>query len=124
MICVRQLAVAVLLAAAVTIPSAAAGTATGLSGTVRRGPIQPVCVEGEPCDAAAPGVRLAIWRSGAVVAVVRTSARGTFRVPLRPGVYVVRLTARPAVGGLAPVTVRVRPTGFTRVALEIDTGIR
>ena len=121
---VRQLVVVALLAAALTAPPAAPGTGTGLSGTVRRGPIQPVCVEGVPCDAPAPGVRLAIWRSGAVVAVVRTSARGTFRVPLRPGVYVLRLAARPAVGGLAPVVVRVRSTGFTRVALELDTGIR
>ena len=124
MVAVKQLAVAALLAAAVTAPPAASGTGTGLSGTVRRGPIQPVCVEDAPCDAPAPGVRLAIWRSGAVVTVVRTSARGTFRVSLRPGVYVLRLTARPAVGGLAPVVVRVRSTGFTRVALEIDTGIR
>ena len=93
---------------------------TGIAGSVRRGPIRPVCVVGLPCDAPAAGVLVVIDSGRTVFARLRTGRDGTFFVHAPPGTYVVRLVARRA----APVSVRVRAGVLTRLALSIDTGIR
>jgi hypothetical protein len=93
---------------------------TGISGSVRRGPIRPVCVAGVACDAPAAGVLVEIDSGRTAVARLRTGKDGRFLVRATPGMYVVRLVAKRA----APVVVRVRTGVFSRVALTVDTGIR
>jgi hypothetical protein len=94
--------------------------ATGIAGTVRRGPIRPVCMAGLPCDAPAAGVIVEVRAATTVVARLRTGKAGTFLLYVRPGTYVARVVAKRA----APVVVRVRAGSLTHVALSIDTGIR
>ena len=89
-----------------------------------RGPVTPVCREGIPCDAPAPGVTLVFSRAGRLVRV-RTGVGGHFSVALRPGLYAVRVALTPRIGsGLTPRTVRVPVGGWARVRLMLDTGIR
>ena len=107
--------------------SAGASTpASGVYGTVTRGPTQPVCMVGEPCEEPAPGVVLHIARAatGAPVTHVRTGSGGAYRVRLAPGVYTIRTSGRTLGTILKPVTVRVLRGRFTRRNLSIDTGIR
>lgn len=93
---------------------------TGIAGSVRRGPIRPVCVAGLPCDAPAAGILVVIDSGGTVFARLRTGRDGTFFVRAPPGRYVVRLVAKRA----APVPVRVRAGVLSRLEFSIDTGIR
>lgn len=95
----------------------------GLYGTVMRGPTMPVCRAGEPCSAPAAGVTLSFSRNGRSVNVVTTS-RGTYRVALTPGVYVVHLVSKPPFPRMTPVTVTVRNGVAARRNFMIDTGIR
>ena len=113
-----------LLASAVA--GAQASTApSGLRGTVVLSPARPVCIEDEPCTKPAAGFVLVFARAGVVVARTTTRVDGSYRVPLRPGVYTVRAPAAPRVGtGLTPRLVRV-PTGRLRpVDFVIDTGLQ
>jgi hypothetical protein len=115
----------------VLVVFAAAGSAgastnpSGLWGEVRRGPIAPVCVAEQPCDAPAKNVTLVFSRNGTVVRRATTNDQGRYRVRLAPGTYSVRRTEKPAVGrGLEPAQARVRAGRFVRVDFSIDTGIR
>jgi hypothetical protein len=99
--------------------------ASGLHGTVMRGPTMPVCMVGVPCSEPAAGAVLVFTRRDRVAARVRTDAHGRYRVSLRPGLYAVRLPATPRLGaGLAPRSVRVPRGANARVDFMIDTGIR
>ena len=106
------------------VPAAAASSpprvGTGISGSVRRAPIRPVCVAGLPCDAPAAGVLVEIDSGRTVVARLRTAKDGRFLLRAPPGSYVVRVVAKRA----APVVVHVRAGFLSRVSLSIDTGIR
>ncbi len=106
------------------VPAATGATpprvGTGISGSVRRGPIRPVCVAGLPCDGPAAGVLVEIDSRRTVAARLRTARDGRFLVQVPPGTYVVRVVAKRA----APVVARVRAGFLTRVSLLIDTGIR
>lgn len=110
-----------------TIPPTAsrAVNETGLKGTVRRGPIQPVCTESEPCIVPfSAGFEV---RSGtAVVARFHSDSAGRFLVALSPGEYSVRPDSEAPPLGILPQAhaVTVRPTGLTQVELDFDTGIR
>jgi hypothetical protein len=114
------------LAAVVAASSAGATTTpSGLRGLVTRGPIMPVCVAGQPCDAPAKNVTLVFSRYGRVVRRATTTDRGRYRVRLAPGLYAVRLAPKPSIGrGLEPVRVRVVRAHFRRLDFSIDTGIR
>jgi hypothetical protein len=62
-----------------------------------------------------------------VVARLTTAGDGRFRVALRPGRY--RLLARPAAGGKLPSCPNAQParvtrSGYTRVTIDCDSGIR
>jgi hypothetical protein len=118
-------ALALTFVAALLVPAAATpATRTGLVGTVRRGPITPVCFENRPCDEPAANVTIVFTRNGRE-ARVRTKQDGSYRIALAPGTYRVRTTPKAAVGGtVEPAKVRVRPGGRTRANLFIDTGIR
>jgi hypothetical protein len=115
--CGHNRGVALLIALAVA--------ASGLHGTVMRGPTRPVCRVDQPCSAPAAHVRLVFARHGRVAARVRTDAAGGYSVRLQPGTYVVSLAAQPPIGrGLEPARVNVVDGSARRVDFFIDTGIR
>lgn len=94
-------------------------------GTLVRGPVVPVCVEGRACDAPAPGVVLVFSRNGDEVERVRTGAAGHFALRLPAGAYGVRTVRRNLLGsGLTPSRFRVTAKGVTTLRLSLDTGIR
>jgi hypothetical protein len=118
-------ALAVALAALVVGASfAPAGTASGIRGTVIKGPTKPVCEEGVPCTAPASAVVVVATRNGTVVGRATTAQNGTFRIVLPAGPYVIRTETRFPIGGMRPRTVVVLKGRFTTVQLTIDTGIR
>jgi hypothetical protein len=101
------------------------GPPTGLSGVVFRGPIQPVCTAGDPCEEAfAAG--FTVRRHGFVVRRFDSDAEGRFSVELAPGTYlVVPDPDAPILGPQGQAQeVRVEEPGFTEVELHFDTGIR
>lgn len=97
---------------------------SGLHGIVTRGPTQPVCRIGTPCTKPAVGALLVFSQDGRVAARVRTGTGGRYSVRLRPGVYAVRLSPVPRIGGIRPREVHVADRVFARVDFSIDTGIR
>jgi carboxypeptidase family protein len=118
---------AVAIVAALTIGCGSAGggtTATGLRGLVKRGPITPVCRQGQPCDVPAPGVKLVFTRSGKVVATATTNAKGWYRITLRPGRYAVRTNRRGFERRTQPAATTVPRDRIVRRDFFIDTGIR
>jgi hypothetical protein len=121
-----QTLVVLLVGGAVGLLTLDAGGTTkpsGLYGQVRRGPITPVCIAEQPCDAPAPGVTLVFSRVGRELGRTVTRMDGTYRIRLAPGVYGIRralATARP----VEPETARVPLARFARVDFSIDTGIR
>ena len=106
------------------LPAAATTSPSGLRGIVRRGPTQPVCREGVPCEAPAANVVLRFSRSGLVVARATTGPKGGYRVLLAPGRYAVS-TARRTIGvGLTPGAAAVPRGKIARLDFHLDTGIR
>jgi hypothetical protein len=95
----------------------------GLYGTVTKGPLQPVCRQGVPCDGPAAGLTLVFRRNGAVAARATTGKDGTYRVSLAPGRYSVGAVP-PALQPPEPQAASVPRRGFRRVDLFVDTGIR
>ena len=114
------LAVFAILALAPAI-SSASGVGSGVHGSVRRGPTQPVCQVGTPCSAPAAGVRLTFSR-GALVRHVRTDKRGRYSIRLAPGRYAVRVSG--ASFGYSPRRVTVRRGQMSLLNVRIDTGLR
>jgi hypothetical protein len=105
--------------------SAAATTRSGLYGFVRRGPIVPVCVAGQPCDGPARNMTLVFWRNGKAVGRTKTSRTGAYRIRLAPGVYTMRPAGSATIGrGAEPPKARVVAGRFRRVDFFVDTGIR
>jgi hypothetical protein len=92
---------------------------SGLYGTVMRGPITPVCVEGMPCSAPASGVVLVFTR-GSVVDRVTVASDGSYRLHLPAGVYAVGTGKQ----RLDPKVARVYVGRMVRLDFSIDTGIR
>jgi hypothetical protein len=95
---------------------------TGLEGTARRGPIQPVCREGEACDAPLQA-GFALQQDGHIVVRFASDSSGQFLVYAAPGTYLV-VPDEPI--GLGPQTpeVAVQAGGLTHLDLTFDTGIR
>ena len=121
----KLLGIAALAALSLGCSSAGGGTAAnGIQGRVMRGPTMPVCRIGVPCEAPAAGVKLAVVRSGKVVARATTNRRGWYRVPLKVGPYTVRMASRDYQLMPQPRRVRVTSGRFKRVDFHIDTGIR
>ena len=98
---------------------------TALVGTVFRGPVQPVCRVGVPCDAPF-GASFTAERGDRVVASFRSDAEGHFEVLLAPGMYfVVPGPDAPIISPRAQAKeVAVGSNGKTTVLLHFDTGIR
>lgn len=97
---------------------------TGLTGTVTRGPVTPVCRVDVPCSAPITG-NFAVMQGMKTVATFRSNAEGQFTVMLYPGEYAVKQVDGPSVSPFnQPKTVTVAKSGLTTVHLEFDTGIR
>ncbi len=98
---------------------------TGLTGTVMRGPVTPVCQINVPCDAPF-SASFDVRRDSLRVATFHSDADGTFTVTLPPGTYViVPASDAPLMNpAMQTRTVTVDPTGLTEVHLLFDTGIR
>lgn len=117
-------------AGALLLAIACAGNATipldaTLAGTVRRGPITPVCRQGEPCDA--PFAASFDVRLGArVVASFASGADGRFLVAVPAGeLTVVPHADAPLMHPTSQArTVVTRAGARTEVELAFDTGIR
>jgi hypothetical protein len=103
--------------------ASAAPTLGGLHGTVKRGPITPVCRVGVPCDAPAAHIVL-VFSDARVVSTTRTDASGGYRIKLPAGTYVVHTNVRPFGRTPRPATVRVRAGHSDEIDFTIDTGIR
>ena len=113
------------IAALLLLPGlAAAAPVSGLRGTVVIDPSRPVCIEGKPCSAPAPGVVLRFSRNDRVILRATTRADGTYRIVLSPGRYVVSLPVAGGPRSIAPRTVRVVAGQMIRRDFTIDTGIQ
>jgi hypothetical protein len=99
--------------------TAAETVGTGVAGQVTRGPITPVCVAEQPCDAPAPNVEVTISQNGAVVARTLTGADGGFAASVTQGRYTVAIAGRST-----PQTVHVAAGHVSHPDFQIDTGIR
>ncbi|HYE96133.1 MAG TPA: hypothetical protein VD962_07970 [Rubricoccaceae bacterium] len=99
---------------------------TGLRGQVLRGPIQPVCQEGEPCEDAPFAATFYVYRGSRRIATFRSDAEGRFEIALAPGAYGIVPDEDAPV--MAPASQRqevvVAREGVTEVTLHFDTGIR
>jgi len=116
------LAAALLAAVVATAP--AAPSRSGLYGTVRKGPVRPVCRAGEPCTVPVE-VTLVFSRQGREVARLRSNRQGRYRVALPPGYYQIRTVERIGIRRLPrPHAVHVRAGHWDRIDLFLDTGIR
>jgi len=122
----RVLIVTICAAAVLVSGGAAATPRTGLWGVVTRGPIVPVCVAGQPCSAPARHVQLVFSQNGQALAQATTDDNGKYRLPLKAGVYTVKVGTQGArVGrGLEPTKVHTVATRWVRVDFSLDTGIR
>jgi hypothetical protein len=98
---------------------------TGLTGTVLRGPITPVCQIQVPCDAPF-SADFSVEQNGRMVSGFRSDQDGRFTVMLEPGAYrVVPAANAPIIFPASQAkTVDVRPGGLTEIRLTFDTGIR
>jgi hypothetical protein len=103
-------------------PSGATGS--GLYGTVKKGPVRPVCSVDQPCDVPAQ-LTLVFSQDGKVVARVKSTATGKYRIALAPGFYDVRATVKVGLTKLPkPHAVHVRGGHWDKISLFFDTGIR
>ena len=99
---------------------ATASTRSGIYGVVTKAPATPTCVEGQSCSLPAANVTLRVLASsGSVVATVRTSIAGRYRVALPSGRYriEIRSTFRPTTVG---ITVG---SGWLHRDIRINTGV-
>ena len=100
-----------------------AALTTGLTGTVTRGPVTPVCRPDVPCDAPLQA-SFEVRRAGRTVASFQTDAQGRFTVKLAPGSYTIVPVGNVGLMGSQTRDVTVGPEGLTEVQIAFDTGIR
>ena len=99
---------------------------TGIRGVVKLGPTCPVESLTSPCpDHPFQGEVRATASDGSTT-TVSTDAQGGFTMNLRAGTYVVVAVSPSGSGPPTPVpqTAQVRIGSYTRITLEVDTGIR
>jgi hypothetical protein len=103
---------------------------SGVQGRVHLGPQCPVETEGDPCgDKPAAGSKVTVAKQlpgnsdagGEVVARTTSDADGNYRVAVSPGMYVVTAQA-----GMSCELIKIRVTtsGYSRIDIPCDTGIR
>jgi hypothetical protein len=98
---------------------------TGLTGTVLRGPVTPVCRTDVPCDAPFSASFVVLSR-GRQVTQFESDATGHFTVWIAPGTYeIAPRSDAPVISPATQIkTVDVGDSGLTTVTLTFDTGIR
>ena len=98
---------------------------TGLEGYVIRGPVQPVCINGQPCEEPFAAT-FHVKQDGISIQQFTTSADGYFVVYLEPGAYeIVPDEAAPLHQPAQQAhTISVGKIGLTLVEISFDTGIR
>ena len=121
---------AAILALPVLLCAAACGsptspTSTGVAGTVFRGPVAPVCMVNQPCEAPFKA-SFSVQRGTTRVTAFHSDEQGHFEVRLSPGTYVVVPEADAPIISPQSQTkeVTVGASGLTMVELHFDTGIR
>ena len=120
------LVAAVLLAACQGQP---APTDTGIAGRILLGPTCPVVrpgMEDECADKPYQATIVVKTANGShEVTRFQSDSKGLFRVPLRPGTYLLEpVPGGPILPHAAPMTVQVDAGMFTEVTIFYDTGIR
>ncbi len=123
---VRSKLIALVVASAVAAGCTTAETdGAGLTGTVLRGPTQPVCTIGVPCDEPFAAL-FHVTSGGREVAQFRSDTDGRFSIALPAGSYTIIPDASAPL--MAPTsqtrTVQVQSHTVTQVQLDFDTGIR
>ncbi len=99
--------------------------ASGISGRVLIGPTCPVQRIGETCVRPYQGtIAIHRGRTKRLIARVRSSPSGTFRVGLAPGRYELVPQAGRAFASSSARTVTVRSDRYTSVVISFDSGIR
>ena len=98
---------------------------TGIRGLVTIGPTCPVENAESPCPPRPFDGTVRATGTGGEVAEARTDSEGRFVLDLKPGTYtVIPVTPTPPFPSASPVTVVVTAGGYTRVTLQMDSGIR
>jgi hypothetical protein len=99
---------------------------TGIRGVVRLGPTCPVESLASPCPDDPFQGDVQVTASDGSTTTVSTDAQGRFTINLREGTYVAVAVSAGGSGPptAIPLTVQVRDGSFTRVTLEVDSGIR
>jgi len=129
---VLRLAVVVAVALVLTPVGGSGGSrGNGLFGSVRKGPVMPVCQQGVPCDAPAQ-LTLVFSRSTSLPnstatgrVTVKSDRNGRYRIALAPGYYDVAATKKVGTTKLPkPHAVHVRKGHWDRIDFAFDTGIR
>jgi hypothetical protein len=99
---------------------------SGLHGTVTRGPVTPVCRQGQPCRGPVQ-VTLLFRRTGPTPHTyrARSTATGVYRIALPAGYYTVTTAEKIGIGRhIRPQRVHVRVGHEDMLNFVIDTGIR
>lgn len=99
---------------------------TGLEGTVYRGPINPVAVEGQVNDAPFSALFRVYNLKNKLITSFSSNAAGEFKVMLAPGNYkMIPDNSAPILSAESQVKeITVNPIGITNMDLYFDTGIR
>jgi hypothetical protein len=121
----RVAAVCGFLLATLSCGSPAAPSDTGLTGTVYRGPVTPVCTVSQPCDSAF-AASFTVLRGSTRVATFQSDQQGHYEVRLPPGNYTIVPDADAPIMSPKSQTrgVTVGQSGITTLDLHFDTGIR
>jgi len=102
---------------------AAVALVSGVQGLVTKGPIAPVCRQGEPCTA--PVQVTLLFHRGGHTYRARSAPDGRYRILLAPGYYTVTTLERIGIGrNIRPRAIHVRRGHVDRLDFAIDTGIR
>lgn len=99
---------------------------TGIRGVVTLGPSCPVETVTSPCPDTPFRGDVTATASDGTTTTVATDAQGRFTMDLREGTYVVIAVTPNGSGPPTPVpqTVQVDAGAYTRITLEVDSGIR
>lgn len=99
---------------------------TGLEGTVYRGPINPVALEGQVNDVPFSALFRGYTLKNKLVTSFSSNTAGEFMVMLAPGNYkIIPDKSAPIMGAESQVKeISVNPVGITSLDLYFDTGIR
>ena len=98
---------------------------SGIEGQVFIGPTCPVVQEGQECpDQPYQAVLSVNSLGGERIVQVQTDEAGRFRIPLKPGEYILHPESPNALPFAKEQTVTVEEGKFTEVIVNYDSGIR